>query len=258
MLIRALIVDDEALARSRLRKLLSEAADLEVIGEASNGPEAISFIREHRPGLAFLDIQMPEVNGFDVLRALPAEVWPAVVFVTAYHEHAIQAFEVNALDYLLKPFTQARLLEAVQRARQRLEARDQSSFNQQLAEWLKGSNHGSAYPSRIPVKTGAQTLFIRVEEVDYIESAGNYALLHTGGEHHLLRETITSLEARLSPRTFLRVSRSILVNLERVKGLQSSPRGEYLLVLQDNRQLMMTRGVKEIHDRLQYPEARPR
>jgi two-component system LytT family response regulator len=254
MKIRALIVDDEALARERLRKLLVKAADLEIIGEASNGPEAIAIIREMRPDLAFLDVQMPEVSGFDVLRALPEETWPAVVFVTAHNQHAIEAFEVHALDYLLKPFTQARLLAAVQRARQHLETQNQAAINQQLAEWLKSSKAEPAYLSRIAVKTGTQTLFIRVEDLDYIESVGNYALLHTRTENHVLRETLTNLEAKLSPHLFLRISRSILVNLERIKSLQSTPRGEYLIVLQDNRQLTLTRSVKDIQERLQYPE----
>ncbi len=254
MKIRAVIVDDEALARGRLRKLLADAADLEIIGDCSNGPEAIAFIRGHRPDLVFLDVQMPEVSGFDVLRALPAETWPAVIFVTAHDQHAIEAFEVHALDYLLKPFTQARLLTAVERARQHLETRNQSAVNQQLADWLKSAKGEPAYLSRIAVKTGTQTLFIRVKDLDYLESVGNYALLHVGLENHVLRETLTNLETKLPPRLFLRISRSILVNLDRVKGLQSSARGEYVVVLHDNRQLMITRGVKELQERLQYPE----
>ena len=255
MKLRALIVDDEALARERLRKLLAKAPDLEIIAEESNGVAAIACIRETRPNLAFLDVQMPEVSGFDVLRALPEEIWPAVVFVTAHNQHAIEAFEVHALDYLLKPFTQERLLAAVQRAREHLETRNQAAVNLELAEWLKSSKAEPAYLSRIAVKTGAQTLFIRVEDVDYVESVGNYALLHTRTENHLLRETLTHLEAKLAPRLFLRISRSILVNLERIKGLQSTPRGEYLVILQDDRQLLMTRGLKEIQARLQYPDA---
>ena len=253
MKIRALIVDDEALARSRLRKLLAAAPELEILGECSNGPEAIECIRAQRPDLVLLDVQMPEVSGFDVLRALPEELWPAVVFVTAHDQHALKAFEVHALDYLLKPFTQARLLAAVQRARQHLETRSLADTNQQLAQWLKAAQPEQAHLSRIAVKTGPQTLFIRVEDLDYIESVGNYAVLHTRTENHVLRETLTGLEARLSPKLFLRISRSVLVNLNCVKGLQSTPRGEYLVVLQDNRQLVMTRGMKEIQERLLYP-----
>ena len=255
MKIRVLIVDDEALARERIRKLLAGEQDLELAGECSNGPEAIAFIRQHRPDLVFLDVQMPEVSGFDMLRALPAETWPAVIFVTAHDQHALAAFEVHALDYLLKPFTQARLLATVQHARQHLQTRDLARLNQQLAACLKSFEPEPVYLSRITVKTGNQTLFIRVEDIDYIESAANYAVLQTRGENHVLRETITHLETKLPPRLFLRISRSIIVNLERVKGIQSSPRGESQLLLQDGRQLPVTRSVKEIQERLQYPQS---
>jgi two-component system LytT family response regulator len=253
--IRALIVDDEALARGRIRKLLAGEPDLEIVGECGNGPEAITFIQQQRPDLLFLDVQMPEVSGFDVLRALPAEIWPAVIFVTAHDQHAVAAFEVHALDYLLKPFTQARLLAAVQRARQHLQTRDRATLNERLTEWLKSSAPKPVYLSRIAVKTGSQTLFIKVEDIDYIESAANYAVLQTRGENHVLRETLTHLEAELPPRLFLRISRSILVNLERIKGLQASAGGEYLIVLQDGKQLLLTRGLREVQERLQYPEA---
>lgn len=252
MNLRALIVDDEALARARLRKLLAGTTDLEIAGECGNGPEAISFIREKRPDLVFLDVQMPEVSGFEVLRALPPEVWPAVIFVTAHDQHAIEAFEIHALDYLLKPFTQARLLEAVQRARRYLEARNLTAINRQLAELLEASKPGRSYLNRIAVKNGTQTLFVRIEEVDYVESAANYAVVHTSTENHVLRETLTNLESQFPPRLFLRISRSTLVNLERVKSLQAGARGEYLVVLQNGRQLLMTRGIKEIQERLQY------
>jgi two-component system LytT family response regulator len=253
MNIRLLIVDDEALARARIRKLLALEPGLDILGECSNGPEAIAFIREHRPDLVFLDVQMPEVSGFDVLLALPAELWPAVVFVTAHDQHAIEAFEVHALDYLLKPFTQARLLSAVQRARQHIQARDLAPLHQQLAQWLKSSAAEPAYLGRIAVKTGNQTLFVKVEDIDYIESAANYAVLQTRGGNHVLRQTLNHLEAKLPPRLFLRISRSIIVNLQRVKGTQSAHGGECLLILEDGRQLLMTRGTREVHERLQYP-----
>jgi len=254
--IRALIVDDEVLARERLRKLLRHAADLEVMGECSNGADAIAVIRDQRPDLVFLDVQMPEISGLEVLRALPPELWPALIFVTAHDQYALEAFEIHALDYLLKPFTQARLLAAVERARQQLEARNLAGVNQQLAEWLKSARSEPAQLGRIAVKSGTQTLFIRVEVLDYVESVGNYALLHAKAEKHVLRETLTNLEGRLPSHLFLRISRSILVNLERVKGLESTPNGESLVVLQDGRQLVMTRGLKEIQERLQYPEGR--
>jgi len=253
MSIRVLIVDDEPLARARLRRLLAREPDLEVLGECANGLEAIAFIRQHRPDLAFLDVQMPEVSGFDVLRALPADTWPAVVFVTAHDQHALEAFEVQALDYLLKPFTRARLLSAVQRARLHIQARDLGPLNRQLAQWLKATTAGPACLSRIAVKAGAQTLFVKVEDIDYIESAANYAVLQTRAGNHVLRQTLNELEAKLPPRRFLRISRSIIVNLERVKGMQSAAAGECLLILEDGRQLLMTRGIREARERLQYP-----
>lgn len=255
MKLRALTVDDEALARERIRKLLARDPDVEIVGECSNGFEAIAFIRDQRPDLVFLDVQMPEVSGFDVLRALPAETWPVVIFVTAHDQHAIEAFEVHALDYLLKPFTQARLLAAVQRARVQRQGRNAAALNQQLAGWIKSAPPKPVYLSRIAVRTSTQTLFIRIEDIDYIESAANYAVLQTRNERHVLRETLTHLEAKLPPRMFLRISRSIIVNLERIKGLQASSRGEHLVVLQDSRQLLLTRGIREVQERLEYPGA---
>ncbi len=257
MRIRALIVDDEALARGRLRKLLAQEADLEIAGECSDGPAAIKFIREQAPDLVFLDVQMPEVSGFDVLRALPVDQWPAVIFVTAHDQHAVEAFEVHALDYLLKPFTHVRLQQAVRHARRHLELGDIASVRRQMMEWLKLPEPGTPYVSRLAVKTGSQTLFIKVEDVAYIESAANYAVVHARAENHVLRETLTSLENRLPPSIFLRISRSIIVNLEHIKSLQSSPNGEYLIVLQDGHQLALTRSLHEVQERLQYPEARP-
>lgn len=254
MKLRALIVDDEPLARARVRKLLAQDPEVEIAGECGNGPEAIAFIRDRRPDLVFLDVQMPEVSGFDVLRALPPETWPAVVFVTAHDQHAVEAFEVHAVDYLLKPFTQARLLASVQRAREALQSRNLAAANRQFADWLQSSKPEPAYLSRVAIKNGAQTLFVRVEDVDYIESAANYVVLHTRTENHILRDTLSNLEAKFPPRLFLRISRSVLVNLDRIKGLQSGTRDEYLVVLHDGRQLLLTRGVKEIKDRLEYPD----
>jgi two-component system LytT family response regulator len=252
MKLRVLIVDDEALARTRVRKMLAEEAEVEVLGECANGPEAIAAIRQHRPDLVFLDVQMPEVSGFDVLRALAPDEIPAVIFVTAHDEHAIEAFEVHALDYLLKPFKQSRFQEALQRAREHLASRDVRALNQRLTDWLNAPKAESPCLTRLAVKSGERTVFIKVEDVDYIESAGNYAILHVGKESHILRETLTNLEAKLSPRLFLRVNRSALVNLTRVKELQPALRGDHVVILKDGKQLALTRGVREIQERLQY------
>jgi two-component system, LytTR family, response regulator len=246
----ALIIDDEAPARGRLRKMLEREPDVSVIGECSNGPEAISSITEQRPDVIFLDVQMPEVNGFDVLRALSPETVPAVIFVTAHDRHAVEAFEVHALDYLLKPFTQARLQQALKRARQ--SRVNSGQMMEQLLGLLESTSPRGPSLDRIAVKSGTQTIFVRVEELDFVESAANYVVLRTRNGSHILRETLSNLESRLPPRLFLRISRSIIVNLERVKALQANPQGESVLVLEDGRQLVVTRPLREVQHRLQF------
>jgi two-component system LytT family response regulator len=251
---RALIIDDEELARSRLKKMLSREPDLEVIGECSSGPEAIASIREQRPDLVFLDVHMPEVDGFEVLRALPAQSQPAVIFVTAHDRHAVKAFEVHAVDYLLKPITQARLQQALRHALQQAQAQRSATLDR-VSELLRASKSGSPYLARIPVKTGPQTLFINVEQVDFVESAANYLVLRTGTVSHVLRETLSHIEARLPPELFLRISRSVIVNVTRVKALQAGPDGQNVILLQDGRQFAATRPAREIRQRLQFGQA---
>lgn len=252
MKLRVLIVDDEALARARIKKMLATEADIEVIGECADGPEAITFIQQHRPELAFLDVQMPEVSGFDVLRALNPELWPAVIFVTAHDQHALEAFEVHALDYLLKPFKEARFHEALQRASKHLQARNVATLNQNLQSLLSGTRAETNYPSRVSVKSGDRTTFVKLDEVDYIEAAANYAILHVGAQNHILRETLSNLETRLSPKQFLRINRSAIVNLDRVKEVKPAMRGEYMVVLKNSKELSLTRGVREIQQRLEF------
>lgn len=252
MNIRALIVDDEALARGRIRKALADEPDLEIVGECSNGPEAITFLREQRPDLVFLDVQMPEVSGFDVLRALPSDEHPAVIFVTAHDQHAIQAFETQALDYLLKPFTRERIRKAVGRVREQLEARSGADTVRHPEAGLKTAQQGSAWLSRFAVKVEDRTLFVKVTDVHYIESASNYVVLCLAAEKHILRETMSNLETILSPNLFLRISRSVMVNLDRVREVQPGIRGEHVVILDNNIRLVMTRGLKEVRERLQY------
>jgi len=252
MKIRVLIVDDEALARERVRKMLGAETDLEVIGECANGPEAIEQIKKDRPDLVFLDVQMPEVSGFDVLRALPPDNLPAVIFVTAHDQHAIEAFEVHALDYLLKPFKRARFQEALRRAVQHVQARDAAGINRQLTDWLKATATVPAYLNRIAIKTDDRTIFVKVEDIEYVESASNYVVLCTPNGNHILRETLTNLEAKLPPKMFLRISRSVIVNLDAIKELQPGIQGEHIAILRSNKQLTMTRGLREVQERLQY------
>lgn len=250
MKIRAMIVDDEPLARKRIHLFLRDEPDWEIVGECAGGTEAIEQIARHNPDLLFLDVQMPEVNGFDVLRALPANRWPLVVFVTAYNQHAVEAFEVHALDYLLKPFKLARFRQALQRARQKLLAQDAKGQNERFREWLLAQEQ-AVYPSRLTVKSGEHTEFVEVDKVDYIEAAGNYAILHVGATNHVLRETLANLEAKLAPRRFLRVNRSAIVNLDRIKAVQPATRGEHVIVLKNGRELPLTRGVREVQQRLE-------
>lgn len=245
MKIRALIIDDEPLARTRIRNLLATEPDVEILAECANGSEAIEAIQQHSPDLLFLDIQMPEVNGFDVLDAVGPERVPAVIFVTAYDQHALQAFEVHALDYLLKPFKQSRFKSALQRARQQLTNRS-PDHESRLAELLTQLRPASGHLTRFVIKTSNRTILLKARDVDWIESAANYALLHVGTETHLLRETMRSLEDRLSPYQFQRISRSAIVNLDRIKDLQPLVKGDYIVTLTNGKQLPMTRGIRDL------------
>jgi len=251
MSIRTVVVDDEPPARNRLRKFLALEPDVEIVGECDNGPAAIACIRTQRPDLVFLDLHMPQAGGFEVVRALPADQLPAIVFVTAHDQHAVEAFEVEATDYLLKPFTRARLQEAVRRVRQRLQV---------PASTPAGRTTATAEPplpwlNRFAVKDGSQTLFLRTQDVDYIEAAANYVVLCTPKGNHVLRETLRNLEGSLSPASFLRISRSVIVNLDRVNAIRSGAPGEWQVVLHDGRELLMTRGWKEVQERLKYSAA---
>jgi two-component system LytT family response regulator len=243
--VRAIIVDDELLARDEIRQLLALAPDLEVIGEADNGPEAIRLIREHRPQLLFLDIQMPEMNGFDVLKALPEEFRPATIVVSSHEQYAVKAFEIRAVDYLVKPITVPRFLEALERVRQLLA---HTSEGRGISEGIGEIVHR---PSHICVKEGKRTIFVAVEEIDYVESAANYAILHVGPETHILRETLTNLEAKLPSHRFLRVSRSCIVKLTFVDRAYRTSRRDRVLRLKNGREIPVTCRLKEIRRRLE-------
>jgi len=252
MKIRALIIDDEPLARERVRTLLREEPDVEVIAECANGNEAVTAIKKHSPDLIFLDVQMPGLGGFDVLRALGKEPMPLVIFVTAYDQHALKAFEVHALDYLLKPFKQARFKQTVQRARETLASRQGGVLPKGLLELLGQAKPVVERLTRIPVKTGERVIFVKTEHIHYIEAAGNYLVLHTAKENHVVRETLTSIEEKLDPKQFLRINRSMLVNLEQIKELQPLFKGDHAVVLLSGKQLTMTRGIREVQEVLKF------
>ncbi|MBI5383618.1 MAG: response regulator [Verrucomicrobia bacterium] len=253
MTVRALIVDDEAPARERVRDLLAGEPDIAIVAECANGREAIAAVGTHRPDLLFLDIQMPQVNGFDVLRALPASQLPAVIFTTAYDRHALRAFEVHALDYLLKPFKQARFKAALQRAREHLRQRGLNGAGEtdaRILALLQELRPKRTYATRFVIKTASRVVIVKAGDIDWIESAANYALLHVGDKTHVHRETMRALEEQLSPAQFLRISRSAIVNLERIKELQPMVKGEYVVILHHGKQLTMTRGLRELQQAL--------
>jgi two-component system, LytTR family, response regulator len=249
MKIRALIVDDEPLARQRIRLLASDERDIEIIGECSNGADAVMAIKRDPPDLLFLDVQMPEMDGFETLEKLPRERLPLVVFTTAYDKHAVRAFETHALDYLLKPFQPGRFKTAVIRAREHLANQKESSAARGLLDLLAARQSSSAVPSianfltRLTIKTGDKVVVIKTGDIDSLESAGNYVAVNIGKESHILRETLNALEKQLDPDKFLRVSRSAIVNLDRVKELQPMFKGEHIIVLQNGKRLAMTRGL---------------
>jgi len=251
MNIRALIVDDEPLARRRIRSLLADEPDISVTDECGTGREAIKIIQEASPDLLFLDIQMPEVGGFDVLQAIPKDRLPFVVFVTAYDQHALRAFEVHALDYLLKPFKQARFKEAIDRVRRQW-AKDGSRVpDPGLAALVEKLRSEQRFLTRFMVKESSHVFLVKTDDVDWIESAANYALLHAGDKSHVVRETMRGLETKLCPKTFQRISRSVIVNLDRIKELQPMGKGEYVVVLRDGKKLTMSRGIREVQQALE-------
>ena len=240
---RVLIADDEPLARERLAGFLSTEPDIEIAGQAGSGREALDLITSLRPDLVFLDVQMPELNGFEVLDAIPENERPVIVFVTAYDQFAVKAFEVHAVDYLLKPFDKARFQTALKRAVDQLARQQPAEIHQQLSALLNDLRPRTGV-DRIPVKSEGRVLFVNIPEIDWVEAADNYVVLHVGRESHLLRDTMNALEERL-PRQFLRISRSTIVNTERIKELQPLFHGEYAVILRDNTKLTLTRGYRD-------------
>ncbi len=238
MNVRAVIVDDEELARQMIREYLADFPNVEVAAECADGREAVQTIEDLAPDLVFLDIQMPEMSGFEVLKHL--QTLPAIVFSTAYDRYALQAFEVNAVDYLLKPYDRKRFREAVSRALERLERRQPVSDEvQALLQSLKA---GPREPGRLWVKEGGSLVPIREDRIDWIEAADDYACLHVGNETHLVAQTMTALEARLDPHKFMRIHRSAIVNLDRVREIQAVGDGRYQVILKDGTRLALSRS----------------
>jgi len=244
--IKAIIVDDEPPARRNLRALLKSDAEIELVKECGNGKEAVSSIRALAPELVFLDVQMPEMDGFEVLEQLTGKPLPVIIFVTAYDKYALRAFEVSALDYLLKPFSDERFRKALQQAKQQIEQQDASELGKKLMT-LIGSRQPEApkYLSRLMVKTAGRVIFLKTDEIDWIEAYDYYVRLHSAGKTHLLRQTMSELENALDPERFARIHRSTIVNLDRVRELHPLFNGEALVILHDGTQLKLSRSRRE-------------
>jgi two-component system, LytTR family, response regulator len=245
MPLTTLIVDDEPLARQGLRMLLSQDPEITAIQEARDGHEAVKAILKARPDLVFLDVQMPEMDGFSVVREVGAECMPAVVFVTAHDRYAIQAFEINAIDYLLKPVTEERFAQALTRAKTRLHSHSADDTSRQIIGLLQTIASPQRYLKRLAVRSAGKTVFVDVEDIDWMEAAENYVQLHTARARHLLHVPINTLEKSLNPEKFLRVHRSIIVNVGRIKELQPGPHGEYVILLHNEVRLRSGRSYNE-------------
>jgi len=246
----ALIVDDEPLARDRLQKLLDDVPDMTVIGQCTNGKQALKTIREKRPSLVFLDVQMPELDGFGVLGELQPDEMPVVIFVTAHDKFALKAFEVHAVDFLLKPFDRERFQTALKRAKERIAQKRPGELDQRLAALLAEMKPEAAALERMAVKTSGRVIFIKTADIDWIEAADNYVNLHVGNESHLHRETLTALAERLPPKKFMRISRSTIVNVDRIKELQPLFHGEYAVILRNGTTLTLSRSYRDVLDQL--------
>ena len=272
MTMRVLIVDDEPIARRRLSRLLRLEDDVEVVDEVGSGRDAVAAIREAKPDLVFLDVQMPDIDGFGVVAELGNEQLPAIIFVTAYNEYAVKAFDVNAIDYILKPFDPDRFRSAFARARTHLEQKSSAEAGRRIKALLEevlgeeraqalaagagnGNGHGKAAPvaapqrtrhlDRLMVKHDGRVYFVKVSDVDWFEAAGNYVRVHVGRVSHLIRETMHGIESQLDPNQFARIHRAVIVNLDRIRELQPWFAGDYIVILRDGRQLKLSRTYRE-------------
>jgi two-component system, LytTR family, response regulator len=243
--IRALIVDDEPLGRTLIRELLRGDSEIEVVGECSNGGEAINSMADLRPDLVFLDVQMPEIDGFEMLAALDAVRWPMIIFVTAYENYAVRAFEVRAVDYLLKPFDRERFERCIQRAKAQLRLERRSEVNERILALLEEQKAKTKYLERVVIKSNGRVFFLKTSEIDWIEAAGNYVSLHVKKESYLLRETIGGMESQLDPAMFPRIHRSQIVNLDRIRELRPWSHGDYHVILRDGIQLTLSRTYRD-------------
>ena len=241
----ALIVDDEPLARRSIRKHLKAFPEFEICGECGDGESAVAAIRQQKPDLVFLDIQLPEFDGFDVIRAVGKVEMPVTIFVTAYDRYALQAFEAHALDYLLKPFSEDRFRDGLLRARRTLEMGKQQAPNHQLSRLLDEINKKKDYLERIPVPAKGRFLFFNVRDLDWVEAEGNYLRLHGNATSHLIRGNMNEMEAKLDPERFMRIHRSTIVNLQRIREIQPWFHGHHRVVMTTGQELKLSRYQKD-------------
>jgi two-component system LytT family response regulator len=245
MKLRALIVDDEPLAREWVRGAVAEDQELEVIGECGNGFEAAEAIRRLKPDLVFLDVQMPGLDGFGVLEALSPEEIPAIVFVTAFDQYAVRAFEAHAVDYLMKPFSRERLEEAVRRVRELMKGRSLEDFRESIGKIVEKIRRDRSYPEWVLLKAEGKNVFVKVKDIDWIESSRNNVRIHVGQTIYLLHETTSAIAQRLDPKKFLRIHRSSIVNIERIKELHPWFNGDYAVILRDGTQLTLSASYRD-------------
>jgi two-component system LytT family response regulator len=258
-MIRVLIVDDEPLARDTIRDLLGRTRDVEIVGECGDGAAAVKAVRETRPDVLFLDIQMPEIDGFEVLARVVEHHVPVVVFVTAYDRYAVRAFDAQAVDYLLKPFDDERFGLALDRAKRTLLHRGLENQGQRLLALLEerrqqAEGAGPKYPSMLMVRSGSRLIFVKTEQIDWIESEDYYSRVHVGAASYLLREPMSELEARLDPQQFARIHRSAIVNFDRVREIHPDAKGHDVVRLVDGTVLRMSRGRRAKLERMFRPE----
>ena len=241
--IRAVIADDETLARKFIRRMLKDEPDVEIIGECANGKEAVSMIRNEKPDLIFLDVQMPEKDGFAVLQSIPE--LPEIIFTTAYEQYAIRAFELHALDYLLKPFDQTRFRDAIKHAKERLRSKRDKDVERQINALLQSVEKKPQYLDRLVIKSGGRISFLSTDEINWIEADDKYVHLHTGKINPMVRQTLNAMEAQLDPKKFKRIHRSVIVHVARIKELQPMFNGEHSVLLEDGTRLTLTRSYKD-------------
>ncbi len=249
-LIRVCIIDDEPIACRRIERLLKEDPEIEIIKVCNDGEDAVESIRTLHPDLIFLDIQMPEMDGFEVLQSLDSSNMPRVIFVTAFDRYAIQAFEVHALDYLLKPFDKKRFQEALERGKAQVSQDHEGSSNRELVALLKELKVHQHYLDRLIIKSKGRVSFLKTDEIDWIEAQGKYVMIHAGQESHLIRDAMNNLESELDPKKFVRIHKSAIVNIDQIKELQPLFHGDFRVILRNSTELTISRRYREKVDEL--------